>query len=651
MNLSAKIKYEKISNLEIVKIQLIDYTLFCGGAMQDLYGVGRWGEEYFVVNKLGHVEVKPRRKGGGDLNELMESLVAQGIEAPILVRFNGIIRDRVERISHAFKSAIQEFAYRSTHRMVFPVKANPQRHVVETVQQAGKDYQMGLEVGSKPELIAVLALDSNPDSLLLCNGYKDSEYISLALMAKKLGRHTLIVIEQFYELKLVLDAAEKLGVEADIGFRMKLSNTGSGRWKSSGGEHSKFGLFAHEIVTCTEMIQAQGKGHWVKLLHFHLGSQVTTISSLKKVLKESSRMYTELVALLPSLTFFDVGGGLAVDYDGTKSVADSSMNYTVEEYARDVVSAIGEACLTAGVADPTIVTESGRALVSHHAVLITEVIDVAPSSQEDKSKPPSEHEILNNLAVLNEQLSLKNCRETFHDVKELKDRMVDEFIYGKLSLKERAYGEKLSRRLLEKIRTFYKQLRPEPEELIVLNKILLETYFCNFSVFQSLPDSWAINQLFPVMPIHRLHETPAHEAVLADLTCDSDGKIDNFIGDGEPTHSINLHEYTGKPYYLGVFLVGAYQEILGGLHNLFGDTNVVHAELSDGGQWELSCLVEGDTIEEVLHYVQFNPENLKNQLYELLERNLKSGRISPAESAQMKKMFKQSLESYTYLVV
>jgi arginine decarboxylase len=619
--------------------------------MQDQYGIAKWGDEYFNVNQLGHVEVRPSRKQGGDLYELMKSLVAQGIEAPILIRFNGIIRDRIERLNQAFRTAVQEFDYKNTHRMVFPIKVNPQRHVVETVQQVGQAYQMGLEVGSKPELIAVLALESNSDTLLLCNGYKDAEYISLALMAKKLGRHTLIIIEQFYELKLVLDVAEKLGVEAEIGFRMKPSHTGSGRWRSSGGEHSKFGLFTHEIVDCTEMIQARGKGHWVKLLHFHLGSQVTTIESIKRVLKESARMYTELAALLPSLTFFDVGGGLAVDYDGSKSVSDSSMNYTVEEYARDVVSAIGEACSTAGVADPIIITESGRALVSHHAALITEVIDVTPISLENKTKPPSNHEILKTLTDLNDELTLKNCRETFHDVKELKERMLDEFIYGKLTLKERAYAEKLSHQLLVKIRAFYKQLRQAPEELIELNKILLETYFCNFSVFQSLPDSWAIHQLFPVMPIHRLHETPTHEAVLADLTCDSDGKIDFFIGDDEFTHSLALHDYSGEPYYVGVFLVGAYQEILGGLHNLFGDTNVVHAELTEDGQWELSRLVEGDTIEEVLHYVQYNTEKLMVQLYELLERSLKSGRISLTESGQIKKMFKQSLESYTYLVV
>jgi arginine decarboxylase len=619
--------------------------------MQEHYGIESWGEDYFSVNKNGSVEVRPDRKRGGDLFTLTKSLVTQGIEAPILIRFNGIIRDRMARLSEAFKSAIEESEYENTHRMVFPIKVNPQRHVVEVVQKAGKDYKMGLEVGSKPELIAVLALDSSSDTLLLCNGYKDADYVSLALMAKKLGRHTLIIIEQFYELKLVLDAAEKLGVEADIGFRMKLASTGSGRWKSSGGEFSKFGLFAHEIVACMDRLQGEGKGHWVKLLHYHLGSQVTTIESIKKVLKESAKMYTELAKHHSSMTYFDVGGGLAVDYDGTKSVSDSSMNYTLEEYARDVVYAIGEACTKAEIPHPVIVTESGRALVSHHAVLLTEVIDVTPTSVEDTTSAPSDHEILQTLATLSDDLSLENCRESFHDVKELKDRMLHEFIYGKFTLKERAYGEKISRRLLVQIRELYRQLGQAYEELAELDKILLETYFCNFSVFQSLPDSWAINHLFPVMPIHRLHEPPTHEAIMADLTCDSDGKIDCFIGEEEYKNCLKLHEYTGEPYYLGIFLVGAYQEILGGLHNLFGDTNVVHAELGADGEWKLSHLVEGDTIEEVLHYVQYNSENLMIQLYELLESSLHAGRISLTESAQIKKMFKRSLESYTYLVV
>lgn len=619
---------------------------------ENYYGIKRWGDEYFDVNASGQVIVKPFRKDpGGNLFDLVKSLVAQDIEAPVLIRFNGIIQDRIQTLHSAFQSAIRDFNYRNTHRMMFPIKVNPQRHVVETVQHAGRELQMGLEVGSKPELIAVLTLPNQSEAMLLCNGYKDAEYISLALTASKLGKNTLIIIEQPYELKLTLEIAKQLGVEAQIGFRMKLSSIGSGRWKSSGGEHSKFGLFSHEIIACIEMLKTENKLHWAKLLHFHLGSQITTIESIKKALKEAARTYTELANLLPNFSYIDVGGGLAVDYDGTKSESDSSMNYTLDEYARDVVYAIGEACLAAGVADPTIITEAGRAIAAHHSVLIIEVIDVtSPSHPIGYDKNENQHEILRTLNELDEELSLKNCRETFHDVIELKDRVLEEFIYGKLNLRERATAEKMCRALLGKIRTFYKQLRQVPEDIELLDKILIETYFCNFSVFQSLPDSWGIGQLFPIMPIHRLNEAATHQGIIADLTCDSDGKISSFIGDPEPANFLKLHEYTGEPYYLGIFLVGAYQEILGDLHNLFGDTNVVHAELGLDGSWELSHLVEGDTNEEVLNYVQYNTEKLLTQLHELIEHSIKAGRITLTESAQIKKKLKQALESYTYLV-
>lgn len=618
-----------------------------------MYDIDKWSSGYFGVNAEGDVCVRPNRQGEwGDLFKLVEELVERGIEPPILIRFNGIIRDRVATLQAAFQAAIEAFNYRNTYRLAFPIKVNPQRHVVETVQMAGKDHLMGLEVGSKPELTAVLTLETNPNALLLCNGYKDAEYIALALMGIKLGRRTLIIIEQEYELKLVLDIAEKLGVEAEIGFRMKLSNKAAGKWESTGGESSKFGLFTHEIVSCLEQLEARNKTHWLKLLHFHMGSQIPSIQSIKNALKEGARMYTELAQEYPSLTFFDVGGGLAIDYDGTKSTADSSMNYTVEEYARDIVSVIGEACLAANIPDPIIVTESGRATVTHHSVLITEVIDVTTNSiTMEGCKIISDHDILLTLSALHEELTAENCRETFHDMIEIKERILEEFIHGKLKLKERAYAERIYRSLLSKIRVLLKQLPDVPEELESLDKILTETYFCNFSVFQSLPDSWAIGQLFPVMPIHRLREPPTHEAVLADLSCDSDGKIDQFIGKKKPAANITLHKLEKGPYYVGIFLVGAYQEILGGLHNLFGDTNVVHAELTENGKWEITGLVEGDTIEEVLGYVQYNPEKLMTQLHGLIERSLKSGQLTPIESAQVKKKFKQALESYTYLVV
>lgn len=621
---------------------------------KDHYFIKRWGEGYFDVNQEGHVVVKPSAKQNvGDIYKLILTLVEQGIEPPILIRFNGILRDRIQTIHAAFVSAIDEFKYGNCHRMAFPIKVNPQRSVVEAVQESGKEFTIGLEVGSKPELISVLTMEISPGSLLLCNGYKDAEYISLALMACKLGKRAVIIIEQTYELKLVLEIAQKLGVEAEIGLRMKLSNHGAGRWQSSGGDHAKFGLFTYEILECLEKLKTEGKTHWLKLLHFHVGSQQTTIGSIKNALNEAARMYTEIACEYPSLAFFDVGGGLAVDYDGTRSKTDSSMNYTIEEYARNVVFAIGEACISADIPDPIIVTESGRAIVSHHSVLVVEVIDVTSSSSNGAINLDivSSHPILEAFVAMIKDVSIKDCREVFHDALELKERILAEFVHGQLTLKDRAVAEKLYRSLLVKIHSFYKQLPEIPEEIEILDKFLLETYFCNFSVFQSLPDSWAISQLFPVMPIHRLNETHSHQGVLADLTCDSDGKINTFIGKEGSMNFINLHEYIGGPYYIGIFLVGAYQEILGGLHNLFGDTNVVHAELDEEGQWELSKLVEGDTIEEVLHYAQYNSEKQIEQLHLLIERSIKAGRITPLESAQIKKKFKQALESYTYLII
>lgn len=615
--------------------------------------IQKWGAGYFEINSLGNVGVKPDpQKKSGDLYHLVQSLVAKGIEAPILIRFDGIIRNRIHTLCSAFESAIQACNYRNVHRMVYPIKVNPQYHVIEVIRQAGQTYNVGLEVGSKPELIAVLAAEDNPESLLICNGYKDVEYIYLALMASKLGRRALIVIEQAYELNLVLETAKRLEIEPEIGFRMKLATTGSGHWISSGGEHSKFGLSSHEIISCVEILQKEEKAHWVKLLHFHVGSQITRISSIRAAINEGSRMYTELAKFLPNLNYLDIGGGLAVDYDGSESAGDSSMNYTLEEYARDVVEEIGQACMVAGVKDPVIITESGRSLVSHHSVFITEVIDAnfidSPLLEE---KMESTHPIIHSLEDINENLSASNCREIFHDVLEFKKRIVEEFLYGKMPLKERAHAEKKIKLILVKIRNLYKQNKLNGEELPEINKILLETYFCNFSVFQSLPDSWAINQLFPVMPIHRLLEPPKHETVLADLTCDSDGKIDKFIGHMRINESIKLHEYDGAPYYLGIFLVGAYQEILGGLHNLFGDANVVHAVLDEKDEWEFSRLVEGNTIQEVLQYVQYDPKKLMEQMHDLLERSLKSQRITLAEAAAAKKKFKKALESYTYLVV
>lgn len=622
---------------------------------KDLYGINSWGEGFFGVNSKGHVTVQPSQNGpSGDLYELVKSIVARGIEAPILIRFDGIIRSRISFLQKAFHDAIQEFHYRNTYQAAYPIKVNQQRTIVDLIHHTGRKNLLGLEVGSKPELIAVLSILDTLDALLLCNGYKDAEYIELALLASKLGRRAVIIIEQFYELKLVLEIAERLNIEPEIGFRMKPATKGSGRWKMSGGDLAKFGLNIHEIVLGVELLKKNGKTNWLKLLHFHIGSQVTSIDSIKKALNEATRIYTELAKECQSISYFDVGGGLGVDYEGSRTNSDSSMNYTVEEYARDVVSSIGEACLKANIPDPIIITESGRALVAHHSVLITEVIDVSPTldATNQIDSPPTDHELLANLFSLHQTLTGQNCHEVLHDALEIKEKILQDFIHGSLSLVERAYAERTYRHLIAKIRQVSLNLKYIPGEIINLDKTLYDLYFCNFSVFQSLPDAWAIDQLFPIMPIHRLDQEPTRRAIIADLSCDSDGKIDHFIN--RPSHAdqyIKLHEVKEYPYYIGIFLVGAYQEILGGLHNLFGDTNAVHVDLDEEGNWELNHVIEGDQIREVLSYVQYDSQELIERLRLSIEKSLKAGRMTNEESAKIQRKFRKALDSYTYLVV
>lgn len=620
----------------------------------DLYSIRRWGARYFEVNNQGNVAVRLKPKGKfGDLYELVDSLVKRGIEAPILLRFDDILNDRIRSIQRAFDAAISEFSYDNTYRLAYPIKVNQQRTVVSAIQAIGYDRMLGLEVGSKPELIAVLSMHDAPNALLLCNGYKDAEYIEIALLATKVGRRSIIIIEQFYELQIVLDSAARLNIDAEIGLRMRPFNKGSGRWNTSGGDMAKFGLSAHEIVLAIEMLEKAGKSHWIKLLHFHLGSQIPSIASIKKALSEAARMYTEIARSCPSLCFFDVGGGLGIDYDGSRSNTDSSMDYTIEEYARDVVSAIGEACDREDLNHPTIITESGRAIVAHHSVLVTEVIDVASALEavDNLDPPPSNQEVLQNFYELYGELNVDNIYEVLHDAQELKERIFESFVLGKLNLQERAYAEQAYKRLIAKIRNVSKQLSEVSDELKSLDKLLLDIYFCNFSVFQSLPDAWAIEQLFPIMPIHRLNEEPTQRGIIADLSCDSDGKIDKFVDRSGAKDFLRLHDFKGQPYYIGIFLVGAYQEILGGLHNLFGDTNAVHVSMDEDGQWKINHVVEGDTIREVLGYVQYNPQELVERLREAIEKSLRQGRLSPQESAQLQKKFKEALESYTYLVV
>jgi arginine decarboxylase len=623
----------------------------------DLYGIHAWGGGYFDINAAGHLAVCPDGVAGGrslDLHDLVESLTKRGIELPVLIRFDGIIRDRVKKVYEAFRSAIVESSYKGSYRLAYPVKVNQQRHVVDTVYEAGREYGIGLEVGSKPEMLAVLALHNTPGGLLLCNGYKDAMYIELALLARKLGIRSIIIVEQLYEVGTILTVAEKLGVEAEIGIRIKPAAKGSGKWEASAGDAAKFGLNSYEVIEALEKLRKHERLHWLKLLHFHIGSQITSIGSLKNVLREAARMYVELAKLSPSIQFFDVGGGLGVDYDGSRSNFESSMNYTLEEYARDIIWETLAICEEQGIPHPDIVSESGRATVAHHAVLVTEVMDVAPvlDPLPRIEEPPTQHETLAELYNLYANLTIKNCHETFNDAVSLKDEILNRFNQGDLSLAERGYADRVLKHLFAKINGLSKDLKYVPEDLEKLDAGIRDTYFCNFSLFQSLPDSWAIDQLFPLMPIHKLETEPARRAVIADLTCDSDGIIDRFIDLKSINRYVRLHAPNGSPspYYIGFFLVGAYQEILGDLHNLFGDTNAVHIDFNAQGELEIRSVVEGDTVREVLHYVQFEPQDLLDRLRASIERSLRAGTLTEAESFKLQRRFKEGLDGYTYLL-
>jgi arginine decarboxylase len=622
----------------------------------NLYGIANWGEGYFDVNAEGQVIVRPDRNGKQvNFNDIVRSLVQRGIQVPVLVRFDGIIRDRVKRFQLAFQSAIKEHNYSGAYRGVFPIKVNQQKHVIDSIRKAGREFALGLEVGSKPELIAVLAIHDTPNALLLCNGYKDKEYIELALMGRRFGRRSIIIIEQLSEVDQVLEVASQLGVEAEIGIRMKPAAKGSGHWESSGGDKAKFGLTAPEMVWAIDRLKKQGKDHWLKLLHFHVGSQITSITAIKKVLREATRTYTEVAKLCPSLCFFDVGGGVAVDYDGSRTNFSASMDYTIEEYARDVVYAISQACQDAGIPNaPDIITEAGRALVAHHAILVVQVVDVAPAMEVvlELPVPPSDHEKLKDFQEMYANVSIKNCREVLHDAVALREEVMQKYINGDLNLREKAYADSCFWHLMAKIRKIAGGLKIVPEEIERLNEELRDTYFCNFSVFQSMPDFWAVDQLFPIMPLQRLKEEPTRRATLADMTCDSDGKVDRFIDLKDVSNFLTLHQVKpNEPYYIGMFLVGAYQEILGDLHNLFGDTNAVHVDFDEEGEVHFTHVVEGDTVREALSYVQYDQQDLVERLRLSVERALREGRISPEDSAKIQKRYRDALEGYTYLCV
>jgi arginine decarboxylase len=618
----------------------------------DLYDVARWGNGYFTVNDAGHVCVLPTKDPSRaiDLKELVDRLVLRGIDLPILIRFAEILKHRLGEIHSAFESAIQEHKYNGGYCCVYPIKVNQQRQVVEEVLQFGRPFRFGLEAGSKPELLAVVALANN-DAPIICNGFKDAEFIETAMLAQKIGRYTIPVVEKFTELGLILDYSEKIGVRPNIGMRVKLAARGSGRWQSSGGYRSKFGLTVTEIMRGLDELKRRGMEDCFKLLHFHQGSQITNIRHIKGALNEAARVYTELKRLGAGLEYLDVGGGLGVDYDGSQTNFESSVNYTLQEYANDVIYHVQKICDDAGVAHPTIISESGRAVVAYHSALVFGVLGVSEQGQNGipPTIPPDVEQPVTDLMETYQNISVRNVLESYHDAQQALDMAMNLFSGGYLPLEQRCMVENLFWAICHKIRKHARQLEFMPEELEVLDSLLSDTYFCNFSLFQSIPDSWAIKQLFPIMPIHRLHERPTRHAVIGDITCDSDGKIDQFIDRRDVKRTLPLHQFDGRPYYLGAFIIGAYQEILGDLHNLFGDTNAVHVSLDDNGQVVLEHVIKGDTVREVLDYVEFEPDTLTRQLRDSVEVAVREGRISYEQAGRFLKFYEEGLQGYTYL--
>ena len=619
----------------------------------ELYEIGRWGQGYFSVGENGHVHVHPTKdpQSGIDLKSLTDQMVLRGIDLPILLRFSDILKHRLKDIHDAFQAAIAQHGYQGRYACVYPVKVNQQRRVVEEVVKYGRPFGFGLEAGSKPELLAVAALASN-DIPIICNGCKDAEFIEMAMLAQKIGRTIIPVVEKYSELALVLEYAAKVGVRPNIGMRVKLASRGSGKWQSSGGYRSKFGLTVAEILKGLEELRGLGMQDCFKLLHFHLGSQIPNIRIVKAALNEAARIYVELAKTGAGLEYLDIGGGLGVDYDGSRTNFESSVNYTLEEYAADVVYHVQTVCDDAGVKHPTIISESGRAIAAYHSVLVFNILGVTGFREQDVPEVGPHDELEQPIIDLRETLanvSARNALESYNDAQQALEMALNLFTGGYLPLEQRCHAETLYWAICSKIQRFIRQLDEVPEDLQGLDEQLADTFFCNFSLFQSMPDSWAIKQLFPVMPIHMLEKPPTSHAVLGDITCDSDGKIDQFIDRRDVKRTLPLHLPNGEPYFLGVFLIGAYQEILGDMHNLFGDTHTIHVTQDEQGGVVLDSLIKGDTVREVLQYVNYNADALVAKLRADTETAVREGKLTYEESGRLLKFYEEGLQGYTYL--
>ncbi len=620
---------------------------------EELYNINGWGRNYFSVNERGHIVVSPRKGYASvDLKEVMDELQVRDISAPVLLRFPDILDNRIEKISNCFHQASEQYGYTAQNFMIYPIKVNQMRQVVEEIVSYGKKFNIGLEAGSKPELHAVLATNIAENALIICNGYKDESYIELALLAQKMGRRIYLVVEKLNELRMIAEISKRLKVRPNVGIRIKLSSTGSGKWSESGGDQSKFGLNSSELLEAIDILDRRDMKDCLKLIHFHIGSQINKIRVIKNALREATQFYVQLSKLGFDIEFIDIGGGLGVDYDGTRSSSsESSMNYSIQEYANDAVSAIVDACNKNDLPQPNVITESGRSLTAHHSILIFEVLETTqlPVWKESQEISPDDHELARELYDIWDRLDTSRLFESWHDALQIREEALDLFSLGMLDLRTRAQIEKLFWSIAREVGEIAASMKHVPEDLRKIAKMIPDKYFCNFSLFQSLPDSWAIDQIFPIVPISRLDEKPARTCTIQDITCDSDGKIANFISAQGTSSALPVHTLkAGEPYYLGVFLVGAYQEILGDMHNLFGDTNAVHISVYKD-RYEIDQIIEGETVDEVLDYVQYNPKKLVRNLESWVTASMQAGSITPEEGRDFISTYRSGLFGYTYL--
>src|SRR5574344_1672380 len=621
---------------------------------KELYNINGWGTSYFGINEKGDVYVTPCKDNAQiDLRDVMDELLLRDVTPPVLLRFPDILDNRIEKTSSCFERARKEYGYKGESYIIYPIKVNQMQPVVEEIISHGKKFNLGLEAGSKPELHAVIAVQCQSDSLIVCNGYKDESYIELAMLAQKMGKRIFIVVEKINELEIISRVSKKLNVKPNLGIRIKLATSGSGKWEESGGDASKFGLTSSEVLEALQLLDKMGLHDSLRLIHFHIGSQITKIRRIQTALREAAQFYINLHKMGYNVDYVDCGGGLGVDYDGTRSSSsESSVNYSIQEYVNDGIYTFVEAADNNNIPHPNIITESGRSLAAHHSVLIIDVLETASLPEMDEQYEPDEnsHQLVKDIYEIWDNLNTRSMMEDFHDAEQIREECLDLFTHGLVDLKTRAEIESMYWSVCHEINILAKHLKHTPEELMNLDKLLADKYFCNFSLFQSLPDSWAIDQLFPIVPIQRLAERPTRSATLQDITCDSDGKITNYVANSSISHILPVHTLKrSEPYFLGVFLVGAYQEILGDLHNLFGDTNAVHISVSDDNNYHIDQIFDGETVAEVLDYVQYDPKKLVRTLETWVAKSVKQGKITLEEGKEFLSNYRSGLYGYTYL--